>query len=180
MSRSQLANENFDSKIAPVRAWAAQMELDGMKERLGMGVKARLKAGKANTGQDRYGYIRIGEKIHIVEEEAGWVRRIFEWYNQGISLSQIRERLIAGDAPQKGSSKPRHIQWARSSIQGILESAREYAYGYKEQSRDGEAFQIPVEPIIDIPTYELFKAQRKGIRLIHLNRFATTICSPDI
>lgn len=156
-----LANENFDSKIALVRAWVAQMELDGMKERLGMGVKARLKAGKANTGQDRYGYIRIGEKIHVVEEDAGWVRKIFEWYNQGISLSQIRERLIADNAPQKGSSTPRHIQWARSSIQGILESAREYAYGYKEQSRDGEIYQIPVEPIIDIPTYELFKTQRE-------------------
>jgi site-specific DNA recombinase len=112
-----LAKENFDSKIAPIRAWAAQMELDGMKERLGMGVKARLKAGQANTGQDRYGYIRIGDKIHIVEEEADWVRKIFEWYNQGVSLLQIRERLIAGNAPQKGSSTPRHIQWARSSIQ---------------------------------------------------------------
>ena len=156
-----LVKDNFDAKIAPVRAWAAQMELDGMKERMGMGVKARLKAGKANTGQDRYGYLRIGDKIHIVEEEAVWVRRIFEWYNQGVPLLQIRERLIAGNAPQKGSSTPRHIQWARSSIQGILESAREYAYGYKEQSRDGETYQIPVEPIIDIPTYELFVKQRE-------------------
>jgi len=42
-----------------------------------------------------------------------------------------------------------------------LESAREYAYGYKEQSRDGETYQIPVEPIIDVPTYERFKAQRE-------------------
>lgn len=156
-----LVRENFDPKITPVRAWAAQMELDGMKERLGMGVKARLKAGKANTGQDRYGYIRLGENIHVVKEEAVWVPRIFEWYNQGISLAQIRERLIAGKAPQKGSSTPRHIQWARSSIQGILESAKEYAYGYKEQSRDGETFQIQVEPIIDIHTYELFKVQRE-------------------
>ena len=89
------------------------------------------------------------------------MRKIFEWYNQGMPLSQIRERLIAGNAPQKGSSTPRHIQWARSSIQGILKSAREYAYGYKEQSRDGETYQISVEPIIDIPTYELFKTQRE-------------------
>ena len=104
-----LAKENFDSKIAPVRAWAAQMELEGMKERLGMGVKARLKAGKANTGQDRYGYLRVGDKIHIVEEEADWVRKIFDWYNQGVSLLQIRERLIADNAPQKGSSMPSAI-----------------------------------------------------------------------
>ncbi|MBM3179190.1 MAG: hypothetical protein FJZ86_02430 [Chloroflexi bacterium] len=156
-----LAKENFDSKIAPVRAWAAQMELDGMKERLGMGVKARLKAGKANTGQDRYGYCRIGDRIYVVEEEAKWVRKIFEWYNVGVPLLQIRERLITSNAPQKGSSTPRHIHWARSSIQGILESAKEYAYGYKEQSRDGETFQLPVEPILDTPTYELFRTQRE-------------------
>jgi hypothetical protein len=42
-----------------------------------MGVKARLRSGKANTGQDRYGYRRNEEIIEIVEEEAKWVRRIF-------------------------------------------------------------------------------------------------------
>jgi DNA invertase Pin-like site-specific DNA recombinase len=63
-----LAKESFDPKIAPLRAWIAQMELEGMKERMTMGVKARLKAGKANTGQDRYGYVRVGEQIHVVEE----------------------------------------------------------------------------------------------------------------
>ncbi len=156
-----LAKENFDPKITPVRAWVAQMELEGMKERMEMGVKARLKAGKANSGQDRFGYLRTGDKIHVVEDEAKWVRKIFEWYNQGVPLLQIRERLIAGKAPQKGSSTPRHIEWARSSIQGILESAREYAYGYKEQSRDGETYQISVKPIIDIPTYQMFKIRRE-------------------
>ena len=32
-----LAKETFDPKIAPIRAWVAQMELDGMKERMEMG-----------------------------------------------------------------------------------------------------------------------------------------------
>ncbi len=156
-----LAKENFDPKIAPIRAWVAQMELDGMKERMEMGVKARLGAGKANTGQDRYGYIRIGENIHLVEEEAKWVRNIFDWYIQKTPLNLIRKRLIAGNAPQKGSSIPRHIQWSRSSIQAILRSAREYAYGFKSYSRAGQTFQIPVAPIINISTYELFMKMRE-------------------
>ena len=156
-----LAKENFDPKIAPIRAWVAQMELDGMKERMEMGVKARLKAGKANTGQDRYGYLRIGDKIHVVEEEADWVRRIFEWYNQKTPLMQIRKRLITANAPQKGSSIPRHIQWSRSSIQAILKSAREYTYGFKTYSRTGQTFHIPVTPILDISTYELFVKMRE-------------------
>ncbi len=156
-----LAKENFDPKIAPIRAWVAQMELDGMKERMTMGVIARLKAGKANTGQDRYGYVRIGEQIHIQKEEAKWVRNIFEWYIYKTPLMQIRKRLIAAHAPQKGSSIPRHIQWSRSSIQAILRSAKEYAYGFKTYSRAGQAFHLPVAPIIDISTYELFVKMRE-------------------
>src|SRR5512138_1802156 len=81
-----LARETFDPKIAPLRAWVAQMELDGMKERMTMGVKARLRAGKANTGQDRYGYMRVGDAIEVVEEEAFWVRQIFAWYVEGVPI----------------------------------------------------------------------------------------------
>ena len=63
------------------------MELDSMKERMETGVKARLRAGKANTGQDRYGYIRVGEIIRLVKEEAKWVRNIFAWYIQKTPLN---------------------------------------------------------------------------------------------
>jgi site-specific DNA recombinase len=164
-----LARETFDPKIAPLRAWVAQMELDGMKERMTMGVKARLKAGKANTGQDRYGYQRVGDQIVIVEEEARWVRRIFEWYLDGCRLMEIRDRLIAYNAPQKGSSIPRRIQWARSSIQAILSSAKEYAYGIKIQTRKGEKFEIPVEPVIDLATYERFVQIRASKRTYPAN-----------
>jgi DNA invertase Pin-like site-specific DNA recombinase len=156
-----LVKETFDPQIAPIRAWVAQMELESMQERMTMGVIARLKAGKANTGQDRYGYARDGEKIHILEEEAQWVRQIFAWYIQKTPLMQIRKCLIAANAPQKGSSIYRQIQWSRSSIQAILRSAKEYAYGFKTYSRAGQTFHIPVEPIIDMPTYELFVKMRE-------------------
>jgi len=156
-----LVKETFDPKIAPIRAWAAQMELENMRERMTMGVIARLKAGKANTGQDRYGYTRIGENIHIVEDEAKWVRQIFAWYTQKIPLMQIRKRLIDANAPQKECYIPRRIQWSRSSIQAILGSAKEYAYGLKTYSRAGQTFHIPVAPIIDMPTYELFAKMRE-------------------
>lgn len=149
-----LAKEHFDQRMAPVKAWVGQMELDGMRERMTMGVKARLKAGKANTGQDRYGYRRVGEKIEIVEEEAKWVRQIFDWYIQKTTLLEIRKRLIESDAPQKGSSIPRKIHWAISSIQSILSASEEYAYGIKKYTRNGEEFKISIPPIIDIDTYE--------------------------
>ena len=84
------------------------MELDGMKERMTMGVKESLKAGKANTGQDRYGYQRVGDQIVIIEGEARWVRRIFEWYLDGCRLMEIRDRthcLQCSPKRQQYSSK---------------------------------------------------------------------------
>lgn len=127
-----------------------------------MGVKARLRAGKANTGQDRYGYCRNGDVIEVVEQEAFWVRQIFAWYVEGVPILEIRRRLIGFSAPQKGSSIPRRIQWARSSIQAILIAAKEYAFGIKIQSRKGEGFEIPVQPIIDTATYERYLQVRKS------------------
>ncbi|MBI5081289.1 MAG: recombinase family protein [Chloroflexi bacterium] len=144
-----IVRETFDAKMSPLKAWMAGMELEAIKERMTMGVKARLRAGKANTGQDRYGYKRYGDVIRIVEEEAKWVREIFKWYTEKVPLQEIRRRLIAAAAPQKGCSRPRKIDWAISTIQAILKSAEKYASGIKIQSREGEEFEIPVEPIID-------------------------------
>lgn len=156
-----LAKEHFDQRMAPVKAWVGQMELDSMRERMSMGVKARLKAGKANTGQDRYGYQRNGEKIEIVEEEAKWVKQIFEWYLQKTPLLEIRRRLIEADAPQKGSSTPRRIPWAITSIQSVLKAAEEYSFGIKKFSRDGEVFEILVPPILDKNVYKKFVSLRQ-------------------
>jgi site-specific DNA recombinase len=157
-----LARETFDAKIAPLKAWVAGMELEGMKERMTMGVKARLRAGKANTGQDRFGYRRVGEKIEVVEEEAYWVRQIFAWYNERVRINEIRRRLIAANVPQKGASKPAKIQWSRPVIQGILKAASEYTTGIKIQTRLGEAFEIITPSILDVATYERFLEVRQA------------------
>ena len=41
-----LAKETFDPKIAPIRAWAAQLELESMRERMTMGVIAASKPAR--------------------------------------------------------------------------------------------------------------------------------------
>jgi DNA invertase Pin-like site-specific DNA recombinase len=152
----QLALETFDPATAPLKAWLAQVELENIKERMTMGVKARLKAGKANSGQDRYGYRRVGERIEVVPEEAEWVRQIFAWHNEGVPLKIMRKRLIAANAPQKAATRPRKIAWATSSIVGILQGAEDYAAGKKTQHREGDRFEMPIEPILDAETYERF------------------------
>ncbi|MBM4425825.1 MAG: hypothetical protein FJ031_01160 [Chloroflexi bacterium] len=157
-----LARETFDAKMAPLKAWVAGMELDGIKERMTMGVKARLRAGKANAGRDRYGYQRNGEVIEVVEDEAKWVQQIFAWYTERVPILEIRRRLIQAGAPQKGGNAYRKTEWSKNVIQFILGAAKEYAFGIKTQSRGGETFDIPVEPIIDMATYEKFLEVRQS------------------
>lgn len=157
-----LARETFDPKMAHLKAWVAQMELDSIKERMTMGVKARLRAGKATAGNDRYGYKRNGEIIEVVDEEARWIRQIFAWYIERIPLLEIRKRLIEANAPQKGGPVPRRIPWNRNVIQQILGAAKEYAFGVKTQSRGGETFTMQVEPIIDLATYEAYIGVKKA------------------
>ena len=161
-----LARETYDARMAPLKASVAQMELDSLKERMTMGVQARLRAGKANTGQDRYGYRRGGGEIVVVEEEARWVRQIFAWYCERVTIKEIRRRLIEAGAPQKGSSIPRKIQWARTSIQAVLKAGEEYALGVKRQSRAGEVYELPVEPIVTLETWERARAIRADNRTL--------------
>lgn len=149
-----LALEIFDPATAPLKAWLAQVELENIKERMTMGVKARLKAGKANSGQDRYGYQRMGERIEIVPEEAEWVRQIFAWYVERLPLKEMRKRLLAANAPQKATTNPRKVTWSYHSIKGVLAGVKDYATGTKIQRREGDQFEIEIEPILDMETYE--------------------------
>lgn len=126
-----------------------------------MGIKARLRAGKANAGRDRYGYQRNGEIIEVVEDEAKWVQQIFAWYNERVPILEIRRRLIQAGVPQKGGNAYRKTEWSKNVIQFLLGAAKEYTLGIKTQSRGGETFDIPVEPIIDMATYEKFLQVRQ-------------------
>ena len=159
-----LAKETFDATTAPIKAWLAQMELENIHERMTMGVKARLRAGKANSGQDRYGYKRNGEIIEIYLPEAIWVRKIFAWRLEGLSIPEIRRRLIKANAPQKKTNQRRKIVWSFHSITGILSSAKEYSHGKKIHTRNGESFEIPLEPIIDMETYEQYMSTKQQMK----------------
>ncbi len=62
-----LVKENFDSNIAPIRAWVAQMELDNMKKKITMESKSGLEQEKKILCKNRYSYFCINVNIHIAE-----------------------------------------------------------------------------------------------------------------
>lgn len=51
---------------------------------------------------------------------------------------------------------PRKIVWAIGSILGILQGAEDYVMGKKVQHREGDRFEMDIEPILDAQTYQKY------------------------
>jgi DNA invertase Pin-like site-specific DNA recombinase len=96
-------------------------------ERIHMGKMGTLKAGGWPGRYKRYGYTTAKEpgqrglKIVLAgEEEVGAVKDIFNWFDQGKTIKQIRKLLIAQGKEQKGHGRRR--EWNKDVITEILYS----------------------------------------------------------
>jgi site-specific DNA recombinase len=145
-----LVKENYDSKVAVVKAWAAQMELDAKSDRTRMGIKARLMQGKAwNLPTRLYGYVYNNEteSLDIVKEEAHWINKIWEWFANGVSTNEIRQRLVANNAPQGEYNKKRKYDWVNRRILRLLDH-ESYHTGIQKIEWNNDVFEISIPIII--------------------------------
>ncbi len=158
----ELVKETFDKRIAPVKAWAARMELDAKHDRFMMGVAGRLAQGKAWNGGTPYGYEVVDDQFVIDEAESIWVQRMWQWFGDGESGISIRRKLVVGNAPQRNEVKnPWHIQ----QIYHMLKKEY-YHQGFITRKWDGEVYEIPMPPIIDA-----FVAQKVQDRFARYKRY---------
>lgn len=141
----ELAKEFFDKKFAPVKAWAAKMELEAKHDRMMMGTAGRLQNGKPWNQEPPFGYARNEDGYWTVNEvEAAWLRKIFQWYADGMSVRVIRQRLIDGGAQQRETRK--HV-WSARVIYKYYQN--DYLWtGTYSYNWDGKVYEINVPPII--------------------------------
>ncbi|MDT2255529.1 recombinase family protein [Paenibacillus larvae] len=164
----------------------AQYELSLIKKRT---VRGRLKAvEKENKIMPMrtapYGYDIIGSKLVINEEEARFVRYIYEWYvHQRWTIRQIGEKLVElGAIPKRKESR----SWSASSIQRILTSEIYIGRYYYNRRKTGKVkgqktpsgsnrkllewrkeedwIRVEVPAIIDTGIYEQAMQQRQRNR----------------
>lgn len=141
----ELAKEAFDKKIAPVKAWAANMELEAKHDRFMMGVAGRLEKGLPWIANPPYGYAKdeLGGLVEY-DVESSWVLKIWTWFGEGETGREIRRRLITGGAPQRKQVK---YAWALANIYQFLRYEPYYT-GAMTIKWDGQIYDIPLVPII--------------------------------
>lgn len=153
--------------IIGIIAMMAEQEVDTMKERTISSKQNKvIKQGNSYTSNEPFGYYinRDTKTLHIKEDEAVIVKRIFELSASGISAYRIPMVLNADGLTTKAGKK-----WSQSAIYTILDNSLYYGkvqYTTKSQKVDGTTRYIPIETVeIDVPaiiTEELFKASKEA------------------
>lgn len=152
----ELAKENFDKNLAPVKAWAARMELNAKHDRQMMGMAGRFEQGKAWPAILPYGLQIVKDRYAVNEAEAECVRLVWQWFGDGVSLNDIRQRLITSGAKQRG--KPSKYVWSFRVIRAIL-SHNYYHTGDLPIDWNGKTYTVPVPVIVDAETAAKVKAR---------------------
>lgn len=147
----ELVKENFDKRIAPVKAWAAKMELDARKDRTAMGIMARFAKGKVWTKGVPYGYRKGKDDFAEVDPEEGkWVTAIWKWKAEGKTIREIRTLLLERGAPQRRQQLCK-FPWQYAKVQHILRNPTYYT-GVQIVSWEGNTFEIPYPVLVDAET----------------------------
>lgn len=129
----EFVTEEFEDSIVGefirnAKAFAAEIELEKIRERTVRGKLTRLKSGKLHShGSELYGYRRDKERgiREVYEAEAEVVRNVFRWVLDGVAVRSIVRRLNSSGIPSPSVGKlafadGRTPSWGTSVIYRIL------------------------------------------------------------
>ncbi|MEN3132961.1 recombinase family protein [Bacillus cereus] len=116
------ATEVYDTTTAMGRlfitlvAALAQWERENLAERVKFGIEQMIDEGKRPGGHSPYGY-KFDKFFNctVIENEAKWVVKVFNWYIQGLGYRKIAKRLNDHNVPPRIAKK-----WTTASIYKLL------------------------------------------------------------
>jgi site-specific DNA recombinase len=169
-------NSELGKLISYIRGFASKLEAEKIKERTTRGKRAKAKAGRITCGGSArlYGYNyhkatpEIGGRRTVNEEEAKWVRQVYEWYvNDCASTTEITYRLRKLVVPTKCGGL-----WCRAAVVNILKNPAYIGKTYAFTTLNGRVFSKNKEEWIEIPdatpaviSNELFDAAQQQLRV---------------
>lgn len=143
----------------------AEFEREMIAERIRDKIRATRRKGQWTGGYAPLGY--RSEKSHLLihDEEAPWVKQVYQWYLDGVSALNIGQRLNEAGVPLKTVQRHRPNPWTKDLVLRILRN-RLYV---GEISCQGE-FVVAEHPgLIDQKTFDRVQAMLvpKNRRLRH-------------
>ena len=106
----------IDDLLLGILSEISQYDNKIRSERSRQGRFQKIQMGNWRGGPPPFGYINLNKKLEINEEESHWVKKMFEWYNKGIPVIEIKSRLdSAGVLTRRQSGL-----WSLPSIRLIL------------------------------------------------------------
>lgn len=100
----------------------AQAESESISKNVSWGIEKSFREGKVKYVMGKTLGYRMGEdgKPYIIEEEAQIVRRVYQLYLDGLSMSRIAEVMQAEGAARRSGS----TTWNRSNVNYILKNEK--------------------------------------------------------
>jgi len=124
----------------------AQLESEQIGERVYVGMLQKAKEGSGRLGFNiPYGFDILDDEIVQVPGEAATVRRMYELYLEGSSLSQIAKYLMDSDILTKTGKRT----WQKKTISRILSNPMNCGYLHWEDI----IYKGDYEPITDPETF---------------------------
>lgn len=122
--------QKYGKKARQINALVNEWYSEDLSESIRAVYREKMKKGEYLGAYAPYGYRKSTKDNHMLEpdeEAAPWVRRIYEWYVQGLSVRQIQQKLEHSKVPtplshRRGDTEASYC-WSASTIRKILSNA---------------------------------------------------------
>lgn len=119
------SEQRAGKKARQINALVNEWYSEDLSENIRAVYQRRMRQGEYLGAYAPYGYCKSNEdshKLEIVEEEAYWVRKIYDMYSNGCSNREIQQELIKNkvETPSAKRKGNHEYQWSISTIKKIL------------------------------------------------------------
>lgn len=144
-----------DRLISAVLGVVGEFENSLRKERTRLGKIQRVKNGYWFGGPPPYGYQIVQKRLELESDEAATVKRIFEMYDRGKSLADIKIHLDSHGIPSR-----RGGMWNPGSLNALLSNTHPVGYYEYTDRISGETFKLSAPTIVGKPLWDRVQAKK--------------------
>lgn len=138
-------------------------------ERTRLGKLKRVRAGKWHGGPAPFGYKLEDHMLVVIEDEAKWVRRIFQEVVRGTSIKDIKKILDANSV----STRRQKGLWTLGSINALLTNTHYGGYYVYTDSKSEEKIEVQCPKILTDDVWKAVQHKRSSTVMRQSQKNAT-------